>query len=158
VVYRPGPGRHSIWELAVHAAYWKYAVRRRLAAEKRGSFALEGSNFFTRPERFDPAAWNADLQLLASEHRAMLEPLANPETNIAWFALQILPLIAVLPGLLRASARSALLASLAAMLYFVHGVLVAATEPLRVFGVLECTAAIVLVASAALLVRALSRT
>jgi uncharacterized membrane protein len=98
------------------------------------------------------------LVALTGVRQFMLEPLANPETNIAWFALQILPLIAVLPGLLRASARSALLASLAAMLYFVHGVLVAATEPLRVFGVLECTAAIVLVASAALLVRALSRT
>jgi hypothetical protein len=52
-------------------------VRRRLAAEKRGSFALEGSNFFTRPERFDPAAWNADLQLLASEHRALRAEVAR---------------------------------------------------------------------------------
>ncbi|HEY6050809.1 MAG TPA: DinB family protein, partial [Thermoanaerobaculia bacterium] len=34
--WRPGPGRHSAWELAVHAAYWKYAVRRRLTGEKRG--------------------------------------------------------------------------------------------------------------------------
>ncbi|HJS59272.1 MAG TPA: hypothetical protein VKA01_14315 [Vicinamibacteria bacterium] len=22
--WRPGPRRHNIWELAVHAAYWKY--------------------------------------------------------------------------------------------------------------------------------------
>ena len=28
--WRPGPRRHNIWEIAVHAAYWKYAVRRRL--------------------------------------------------------------------------------------------------------------------------------
>ena len=33
---RPAPGRHNIWELAVHAAYWKYAVRRRLTGEKQG--------------------------------------------------------------------------------------------------------------------------
>jgi len=28
--WRPAPGRHNIWEIVVHAAYWKYAVRRRL--------------------------------------------------------------------------------------------------------------------------------
>ncbi len=28
--WRPGPDRHNIWELTLHAAYWKYVVRRRL--------------------------------------------------------------------------------------------------------------------------------
>lgn len=46
---RPQPGRHNIWELVVHAAYWKYDVRRRLKGEKPGGFALEGANFWTRP-------------------------------------------------------------------------------------------------------------
>src|SRR5262245_41333570 len=27
---RPAKGRNSIWELAVHCAYWKYTVRRKL--------------------------------------------------------------------------------------------------------------------------------
>ena len=30
--WRPAPGRHNIWELAVHCEYWKYAVRRTLTA------------------------------------------------------------------------------------------------------------------------------
>lgn len=47
--WRPGPGRHNIWELVLHTAYWKYVVRRRLTGEKRGSFVLPGSNFFERP-------------------------------------------------------------------------------------------------------------
>ena len=38
--FRPGPERHSIYDLVLHAAYWKYVVRRRLSGEKRGSFAL----------------------------------------------------------------------------------------------------------------------
>ncbi len=46
--WRPSPGRHSIQELALHCAYWKYAVRRKLTGEKRGSFPLKGSNFFPR--------------------------------------------------------------------------------------------------------------
>ncbi|HUP47100.1 MAG TPA: DinB family protein, partial [Thermoanaerobaculia bacterium] len=41
-VWRPAPGRHNAWELAVHAAYWKYAVRRRLRGDKRGTFPLKG--------------------------------------------------------------------------------------------------------------------
>ena len=47
--WRPGPGRHNVWELAVHAAYWKYAVRRALTGEKRGAFRFPGSNWFARP-------------------------------------------------------------------------------------------------------------
>ncbi len=42
-------GRHNIWELMVHAAYWKYDIRRRLTGERGHSFAIEGSNFWTRP-------------------------------------------------------------------------------------------------------------
>jgi hypothetical protein len=72
--WRPGSGRHNIWELTVHAAYWKYAVRRRLEGGKRGSFILKGSNFFPRPEdgKATEAAWRADKELLEKEHRAMV--------------------------------------------------------------------------------------
>lgn len=48
--WRPGPGRHNIWEIAVHAAYWKYAVRRKILGERPGSFALKGSNRLKRVE------------------------------------------------------------------------------------------------------------
>lgn len=71
--WRPAPGRHNIWELAVHAAYWKYAVRRKLQGGKRWSFALKGSNFFERPEKgkLTEVAWRADLDLLQREHGAL---------------------------------------------------------------------------------------
>lgn len=83
-LWRPSPKRHNIWELTVHAAYWKYAVRRRITGEKRGTFAYDGSNWFTRPEtgvRRSPA-WKADVRLLMDEHRRLrdavvaLNPLA----------------------------------------------------------------------------------
>ncbi len=73
VCRRPGLRRHSIWELVVHAAYWKYAVRRRLVGDKRGSFALAGSNWFSRPETPSAAAWEQDVALLTAEHRRLLE-------------------------------------------------------------------------------------
>ena len=68
---RPGKGRNSVWELAVHAAYWKYTVRRRLTGEKRGSFELEGSNWFRREAKDGAARWKADLALLDREHAAL---------------------------------------------------------------------------------------
>ena len=48
--WRPAPGRHTIYELVQHAAYWKYTVRNRILGGKRGSFALKGSNWFAAPD------------------------------------------------------------------------------------------------------------
>jgi hypothetical protein len=75
--WRPGSNRHNIWELTLHSAYWKYAVRRRLEGGKRGGFVVKGSNFFTRPEKGKATeeAWRTDLALLDKEHRAMLEAI-----------------------------------------------------------------------------------
>jgi hypothetical protein len=77
--WRPAPGRHNIWEETLHAAYWKYAVRRRIEGGKRGSFALKGSNFFERPEKggLNESAWNADKKLLEREHRALRATVAR---------------------------------------------------------------------------------
>ena len=71
--WRPAPGRNNIWELTLHAAYWKYTVRRKITDAKRGSFALPGSNFFARPEKgkANEAAWRRDKELLDREHRAL---------------------------------------------------------------------------------------
>jgi hypothetical protein len=71
--WRPAPGRHNIWEVMLHAAYWKYAVRRRIEGGKRGSFVLEGSNFFSRPEpgKLSEAAWKADKKLLEQEQQVL---------------------------------------------------------------------------------------
>ena len=69
--WRPAASRHNIWELVVHAAYWKYAVRRRLTGETRGGFPLPGSNWWARPEEDSDAAWKHDVALLAAEHRAL---------------------------------------------------------------------------------------
>jgi hypothetical protein len=74
--WRPGPGRHNIWEIAVHAAYWKYAVRQRLVGGKRGSFGERGSNWFAGRAKPDEAAWRRDLRLLEQEHRQLRQAIA----------------------------------------------------------------------------------
>src|SRR5258706_983263 len=79
--HRPARGRHNIWEVTVHAAYWKYAVRRRLTGEKRGSFTLEGSNWFLRPVGKLGAGhergWKDDVRLLIDQHRKLRAAIAD---------------------------------------------------------------------------------
>jgi hypothetical protein len=74
--WRPGPERHNIWELIVHAAYWKYVAWRRLTGAKRGSFPLAGSNFIVRPVEETKGALQADLDLLQDMHRVLRESAA----------------------------------------------------------------------------------
>ena len=74
-VWRPASGRHNIHELVVHAAYWKYAVLRRLTGQKRGSFPLQGSNWFAR-DHPDAAQWRTDVQLLDRMHRDLRAAVA----------------------------------------------------------------------------------
>jgi uncharacterized damage-inducible protein DinB len=75
--WRPGRGRHSIREIVIHAAYWKYAVRRRLRGEKRGSFPLKGSNWFVRRRREPGTSWADDLALLESQHSLLRGAIAS---------------------------------------------------------------------------------
>jgi hypothetical protein len=74
--WRPTPDRHNIWEIVVHAAYWKYAVRRRLLGEKRGLFPLKGSNWIKRPMIMRENAWREDVRLLDEMHRSMRDTIA----------------------------------------------------------------------------------
>ena len=74
--WRPAPTRHNIWEIVVHAAYWKYIVRRRLLGEKKGSFPLKGSNWIKRPLEMTEKAWREDIRLMDKMHRSMYEAIA----------------------------------------------------------------------------------
>src|SRR5262245_57630462 len=77
--WRPAPKRHNIWEIVVHAAYWKYAVTRRFAALPRGSFPLKGSNWFARPDadRGGESAWRTDVALLEASHKTLRRELSR---------------------------------------------------------------------------------
>ena len=69
--WRAGVDRHNIAEQVLHAAYWKYAVRRKLRGDKRGSFPIKGSNWFPVDADLDQAAWRGHVGLLDEEHRAL---------------------------------------------------------------------------------------
>jgi uncharacterized damage-inducible protein DinB len=76
-LWRPGSGRHNIWELTVHAAYWKYVVRRRVTGEAAGSFVRGPSNWPEVPRQPDLRAWKSDIRLLEAEHSRLLQTVTE---------------------------------------------------------------------------------
>lgn len=80
--WKPAPGRHSIWELALHIAYWKYAVRRYLRPEAEKGFARSPANWPGLSETTE-SAWKQDLELIKTEHQKLVEAIrAFPEKRL----------------------------------------------------------------------------
>ena len=78
--WRPGAKRHNIWEIVVHAAYWKYAASRRFTGGSRGSFPLKGSNWFVRPvtaARATEEMWREDVALLDRMHETLRDAVMH---------------------------------------------------------------------------------
>lgn len=71
--WRPARGRHNIWELIVHAAYWKYSVFRRFANEPAPRFPAKGSNWFERPAGTE---LKSDIDLLKTYHNKLVEAVS----------------------------------------------------------------------------------
>jgi uncharacterized damage-inducible protein DinB len=73
----PRPGRKSIWQLALHITYWKYAVRRRLEGGKGERFPRSPANWPKVADPADAAAWAQDVALLRAEHERLLATIAK---------------------------------------------------------------------------------
>jgi hypothetical protein len=73
--WRPGPGRHPIWGLVLHLAYWKYAVRRVLEDSPKGAFPRKPSNWPAMPDPADAKAWKRDRALLNDEQEKLLQAI-----------------------------------------------------------------------------------
>ena len=76
-LWRPGRGRHNIWEVVLHTAYWKYIVRRRLTRDRTLVFPRVGANWPRLPERPAAAAWRRDVALLKEQHRLLRAVIAR---------------------------------------------------------------------------------
>ena len=71
--WQPAPQRHSVWELTLHVAYWKYAVRRNLEALPQGTFPRSPANWPAVPTPAGASEWKTDRALLRSEHARLVE-------------------------------------------------------------------------------------
>ena len=75
--WKPSPERHSVWELVLHIAYWKYAVWRRLTGSRLGSFPRDGSNWLPAPAPGGDKAWKADIGLLTDQHEQLRDAVRS---------------------------------------------------------------------------------
>ena len=73
--WKPSADRHSIWELALHIAYWEYAVRRILDGLPAGGFPRSPADWPAVPSVGSERSWREDRALLRSEHDAIAEAI-----------------------------------------------------------------------------------
>ena len=73
--WRPGKKRHNIWEIVIHAAYWKFCIRRHLTGVREVPFGREGSNWFKLPKGDPAALFRADVKFLDTHHKALRQAL-----------------------------------------------------------------------------------
>src|SRR5688572_942338 len=69
------PGRKSVWEQVLHAAYWKRIVLNKLAGTER--FPCRGSNWPRVPDEPSERAWRADVALLHEIHAKLRAAVAS---------------------------------------------------------------------------------
>src|SRR5262245_49124501 len=82
--WRPRPGRHSIAQIVVHCAYWKYSVRRKLRGDSRGSFRVKGSNWFPQSDDISESDWKLNVEILCDEHVALRSAAAAFDPARLW--------------------------------------------------------------------------
>ena len=70
--WKPGPRRNSIWDLVLHAAFWKFTVRKRLDPARAGIFPRSPANFPSLPANPRARDWKADVALLRAEHQRLV--------------------------------------------------------------------------------------
>ena len=81
--WRPRPGRHSIAEIVLHDAYYKYTTARRITGGKRGSFPFAGSDWFAVPGKLSIAQWKRYVTILDEAHQALCKAVATaPWSNL----------------------------------------------------------------------------
>jgi hypothetical protein len=76
-LWRPGRSRHNVWELVLHATYWKHVVRERVTGGPRTPFPRSPRNWPRLPDRCTAPAWKADVALMRLEHTRLRRVVAG---------------------------------------------------------------------------------
>ena len=71
-LWKPQGMKHCIWELALHIAYWEYAVRRMLENGQKGGFPRTPSDWPAIPVDPSDEAWKIDRKLVKQERDALI--------------------------------------------------------------------------------------
>lgn len=82
-----------------------------------------------------------------------IDPFSTTQANIAWFVIQLVPLLMPLPAVLAGSYRGIFVLCLASMLYFIHGVIIAFDAGMQLLAGGEIFCSLALCAVSAIYVR-----
>lgn len=72
--WKPAPDRHSIWELSLHIAYWKYSIRRYLNPDTPKGFGRSPANW-PEVENSTEKQWKKDKTFIKREHEALIKEI-----------------------------------------------------------------------------------
>jgi hypothetical protein len=73
--WRPGAGRHTIAEIAIHHAYLAHSVRAKLAGDASEPFVVEGDDWFD----VSHLSWPAILDIVEGEQQRLAAAASNIE-------------------------------------------------------------------------------
>lgn len=82
--WRPPNTLHSIAELVLHSAYWKFAIRKRLTADRQARFPLAGKDWFEVPTPLDENRWADLIAVLDDEHGKLRQAIRQSERELTY--------------------------------------------------------------------------
>ena len=74
---RPSKGRHNIYEVTVHAAYWVYRVINRVRKNSGLKFPIKGTNWFESPDILTNNEWKKTKRLLNEFHDVLFNLISD---------------------------------------------------------------------------------
>jgi hypothetical protein len=76
---------YSPWQIVLHCAYWKFFVRRAISSDGASlSFPRQPDDFPDLPAERTQAAWQADIDFLATEHKLLVGAVQRlPDDRLA---------------------------------------------------------------------------
>ncbi len=88
--WRPGPGRHSIWQIVLHMLFWREDALARLAGKpKPTDDEVKRLNFPEPRGGLTLADWEGAVERFALSQRAIAEVLADPNADISRIAYML---------------------------------------------------------------------
>ncbi|MFH2037141.1 MAG: DinB family protein [Candidatus Zixiibacteriota bacterium] len=76
-LWRPSAKYHNIRESIVHAAYWKYAIWRRISGNLDSHFEYPGSDWLKLPPKCDEKIWKFEIGLLKRYHDLLIKAVGQ---------------------------------------------------------------------------------
>ncbi len=80
--WRPGPGRHSIWQIVAHMLFWREHELAQVAGKPRASDAEIAAGNFPEPTDVSEGAWRRTVERLKQTQDRIAALYKDPAANV----------------------------------------------------------------------------